>query len=62
MNVPSTVEQYETLMVELERLVAELEGGALPLAELVARYEKAVALATECQRLLDEASLRVEQY
>ena len=52
---------YEELYLELERTVAELEAGDLPLEQALRSYERGVALAAQCQRLLDNAELRVQQ-
>ncbi len=61
MTGPTPVETYETLYARLQQVVANLEQGELPLAESLALYEQGVKLAAACQRLLDEAELRVQQ-
>ncbi|SNB61569.1 exodeoxyribonuclease VII small subunit [Thermoflexus hugenholtzii] len=50
---------FEEALAELERIVRALEGGGLPLEEALALYERGQALAERCQRLLQEARLRV---
>lgn len=50
---------FEEALAELERIVRALEGGGLPLEEALALYERGQALAERCQRLLQEAQLRV---
>ena len=50
---------YEALYAQLQSVVARLEAGDLPLDESLKLYEQGVRLAAECQRLLDEAELRV---
>ncbi len=52
---------YEELYLELERTVAELEAGDLPLEQALRSYERGVVLAAQCQQLLDTAELRVQQ-
>ena len=52
---------YETLMARLVAVVDRLEQGELPLAEALALYEEGVALGAACQRLLEDAELRVRQ-
>lgn len=52
---------YEELYTELEQAVARLEAGDLPLEEALREYERGVALASQCQRLLDGAELRIQQ-
>jgi exodeoxyribonuclease VII small subunit len=50
---------YETLMARLTAVVDRLETGTLPLAEALALYEEGVALGVACERLLEQAELRV---
>jgi exodeoxyribonuclease VII small subunit len=52
---------YEELYTELEQAVARLEAGDLPLEEALREYERGVGLASQCQRLLDGAELRIQQ-
>lgn len=58
----STSEQtYEQIYARMQAVVGRLESGELPLNEALALYEEGMALATICQRLLDEAELRVRE-
>ena len=52
---------YESLYARMQAIVARLEAGELPLEEALALYEEGVEVAAACQRLLDEADLRVQQ-
>jgi len=52
---------YEAAYTELAELIERLEGGDLPLEESLALYERGRLLAAHCQRLLDEAELRVQR-
>ena len=52
---------YESLYIRMQAIVARLEAGELPLEEALALYEEGVEVAAACQRLLDEADLRIEQ-
>jgi len=52
---------YETLYARMQAIVARLEAGELPLNEALALFEEGVALAAACQRLLDEAELRIQE-
>lgn len=61
MNAPTPVDTYETLYARLQEVVARLEAGELPLAETLELYEQGTRLAAECQHLLDNAELRVQQ-
>ena len=52
---------YESLYARMQAIVARLEAGELPLSEALALYEEGVAVAAACQRLLDEAELRIQE-
>lgn len=54
---PSFEEAYE----RLRKAVEELEAGRLPIEAAIARYEDAMHLAQLCNRILDEAELRIQQ-
>jgi exodeoxyribonuclease VII small subunit len=57
LNTPT----YESLYARMQAIVARLEAGQLPLDEALALYEEGVAVAAACQRLLDEAELRIQE-
>ncbi|CAN5590496.1 hypothetical protein BH09VER1_BH09VER1_40950 [soil metagenome] len=50
----------EQAMERLDALVAEMEGGQLPLEKLIARYEEGVNLVRQCQEKLDAASQKIQ--
>jgi exodeoxyribonuclease VII small subunit len=52
---------FDDALAELQRTVAELEAGGLPLERSIQLYERGVALHERCARLLGEAELRVRQ-
>ena len=52
---------FDVALAELERTVAELEAGGLPLEQTIARYERGAALEQRCERLLADAELRVRR-
>jgi exodeoxyribonuclease VII small subunit len=52
---------FDESLAELERTVAELEAGGLPLEQTIARYERGVALEQRCEQLLADAELRVRR-
>lgn len=52
---------YESLYARMLAIVARLEAGELPLEQALALYEEGVAVAAECQRLLDNAELRIQE-
>ncbi|MEF3276018.1 MAG: exodeoxyribonuclease VII small subunit [Chloroflexus sp.] len=61
MSNSNPVEQYETLLAELQKVVERLEHGELSLAEALQLYERGTELVIACQQLLDTAELRVRQ-
>jgi exodeoxyribonuclease VII small subunit len=51
---------FEDSLKELEKIVAELEGGKLGLSETLARYEEGVKHLQSCQQLLEMAERKIE--
>ncbi|GMV38919.1 MAG: hypothetical protein AMXMBFR64_06350 [Myxococcales bacterium] len=51
---------FETILTELETLVARLEAGNLPLDESLRLFERGMALSRQGSTLLDQAERRVE--
>ena len=52
---------FDEALLELQRTVAELEQGGLPLERSIALYELGVALHEQCAGLLGQAELRVQK-
>jgi exodeoxyribonuclease VII small subunit len=52
---------FDEALVELQRTVAELEQGGLPLERSIELYELGVALHEHCAGLLGHAELRVQR-
>jgi exodeoxyribonuclease VII small subunit len=52
---------FEALLEALQETVRQLDEEQLTLEEAVTAYERSVAIANECNRMLDEAELRVSQ-
>ncbi len=50
---------FEASLRELDRVVKELESGALGLDDALATYEKGVRLLGQCHGLLDKAERQV---
>lgn len=48
-DLPAT---YEAAMAELERLVASMEGGQMPLDQLLGAYRRGAALLAFCRERL----------
>ena len=61
MTTDSDLTTYEALYTRMQTIVTRLEAGELPLHEALALYEEGVAVAAACQRLLDEAELRIQE-
>lgn len=51
---------FETSLLELEKIVRELEQGDLSLEESLKLFEDGVKLSRECQVRLNEAERRIE--
>ena len=52
---------FESSITELESLVETLESGEVPLEDALARFERGITLARQCQTMLKSAELRVDQ-
>jgi exodeoxyribonuclease VII small subunit len=52
--------KFEKAMKELERLVAKLEKGDLPLEENLKAFEEGVRLVRACREYLDKTRQRIE--
>jgi len=51
---------FEDAMARLEKLVEEMEGGDLPLEEILQKYEEGNRLVKLCAARLNEAEKRIE--
>ena len=52
---------FEDALNELEKIVAQLEGGKAPLQDSIAIYERGEALKKHCETLLKKAEARIEK-
>ncbi len=52
---------FEEAFERLEQAVEAMDGGDLSLDEAMAHFEEGMQLARYCERLLDDAELRVQQ-
>ncbi len=57
---PQPVGNFETGLVELEKIVKEMEGGDLSLERSMELFEKGMTLTDACRKQLQEAETRVE--
>ncbi len=53
--------QYEEAMGELKELINAMEGGELSLEQSMQYFERGRDLVAHCQRILDEAQLKIEE-
>ncbi|HEY3063212.1 MAG TPA: exodeoxyribonuclease VII small subunit [Chloroflexota bacterium] len=56
---PASVAQFEDAFGELQRVIEQLEDGGLGLEEAVRLFERGNELVQVCQRIVDDAELRV---
>jgi exodeoxyribonuclease VII small subunit len=52
---------FDDALAELQRTIAELETGNLPLERTLALHERGAALLERCETLLKSAELRMRQ-
>lgn len=57
---PSTL-TFEESLAELEKIVAHLERGDVPLADSIRIYKRGAALKARCEGQLKDAQLEVDQ-
>ena len=57
---PSTL-SFEDSLAELEKIVAHLERGDVPLADSIRIYKRGAALKARCESQLKDAQLEVDQ-
>jgi len=58
-NPPAETLSFERALEELERLVARMEDGKLPLEESLAAYQRGAELIRFCESKLADAQARV---
>ena len=52
---------FEEALSELETIVKRIDTGQETLAEAVSSFEFGVALKTHCEKMLEEAKLKIEK-
>ncbi len=52
-------ENYEKKLEELKEIVAKLEDGSASLDEMILLYERGTTLVKECEKILEEAEMKV---
>ncbi len=52
--------KFEDALKELEKIVAELEGGELSLDEALKKYQEGIELSRACSQRLDNAKKKID--
>ncbi len=52
---------FEEALAELEKIVAQLERGDVPLADSIRIYKRGAALRARCESQLKDAQLEIDQ-
>jgi exodeoxyribonuclease VII small subunit len=52
---------FEEALAELEKIVAQLERGDVPLADSIRIYKRGAALRARCEGQLKDAQLEIDQ-
>lgn len=52
---------FEDALTQLEEIVAELEGGGLPLEQALEKFEQAMCLKKQCEEQLAQAEAKIEE-
>ena len=60
MAKPAQELTFEKALAELEKLVAQMEGGSLPLEQALAAHKRGLELARFCQERLEAAQRQVK--
>lgn len=51
---------FEQALAELEKIVADIEQGKIPLEESIDKYAQGMKLIQHCRGVLDQAEKRIE--
>lgn len=60
MTKPSADQTFEKALAELEKIVAKMESGDLPLEQALASHKRGLELARFCQKKLEAAQQQVK--
>lgn len=53
--------KYKDLINELKEIIEKIENGDADLEESMALYEKGIAIMKNCEKILEEAELKVTE-
>ena len=51
---------FEQALAELEKIVADLEQGKIPLEDSIDKYEQGMKMIKHCRDVLEQAEKRIE--
>ena len=54
-----STKSFEEKMVDLEKIVTELEKGDLNLDDSVSKFEEGIKISKECNKILEEAEKKI---
>ena len=54
-------QKFEELIAELKEIVKKIEDGETSLDESIALYERGAVLITQCEQVLSDAELKINQ-
>ena len=57
----SAPKTFEAALAELERILADIEAGEVPLEESLVKYERGQFLIQHCRAVLGQAEKQIEQ-
>ena len=52
-------DNFETKMIDLEKIVTELEKGNLSLEDSLNKFEEGMKISKDCSKLLEDAEKRI---
>ena len=56
-----TKENFEANLINLEKIVSELESGKLSLEESLEKYQKGIELVKSCNTIIENAEKEVQK-
>ena len=54
-------ESFESILINLEKIVSELESGQLSLEESLEKYKKGIDLVKKCNTIIENAEKEVQR-
>ncbi|MCK5284923.1 MAG: exodeoxyribonuclease VII small subunit [Alphaproteobacteria bacterium] len=60
-NEPIESLSFENALIQLEKIVRDLETGQAPLEKSISAYERGIALKKHCEEKLRDAQAKIEK-